>query len=238
MKRYSLLFGIVGILAGLALIMYTNLGPKTKPTSPAELPAESLVYNVGTAHQLPGTEAMLYENSALGIRFGYPKSYGTVVVEKRDGGVFFSFSQTGLSNDPKRVYFMGAEYVEPTGHAGYWGDLSWFVQPDPRWMDQVNQADVCSLLRESSSTMPSWAGNFITSSTCSNLTIATGGIAKLSGAGSSSYLIPAFNTTIDSVSLDMYSASDERFMGKAGFDKPAENIERLVKSIEFIPPTE
>ena len=124
MKRYSILFCIMGVLSGVAILFYSLITPNsTKP--PAPLPLETLVYNVGKAHELPGTDAMLYENSAIGIRFGYPKSYGQVVVEKRDGGVYFSFSPTGLTNDPKRVYFMAAQYLEPVGHAGYWGDLSW-----------------------------------------------------------------------------------------------------------------
>jgi hypothetical protein len=233
MQRYSILFGVMGLLAGLALLFYINLAPQT-PRVPPPLAPETLVYNIGRAHQLPGTEAMLYENSALGIRFGYPKSYGTVVVEKRDDGVFFSFSQSGATNDPKRVYFLAAEYLEPKGHEGYWGDLSWFVQPDPRWM---NQPDVCALFKETATKMPSWTSSFVTAP-CENIPLGPSTMmAKLNKSPTATFLIPAFQTANDDVILEMFVASDERLLGKEGFADPAVNIERLVKSIEFIPAT-
>lgn len=177
---------------------------------------------------------MLYENSAVGIRFGYPKSYGTVVVEKRDGGVFFSFSPSGVSNDPKRVYFMAGEYAEPVGHNGYWGDLSWYVQPDPRWMAQP---DVCALFKEAAKTMPAWTAGFAAAQ-CENIPLGpTTMMAKLTTPPNATFLIPSFHTATDGVTIDMFTASDERLLGKEGFTDPAVNIERLVKSIEFIEPT-
>lgn len=224
MQKYSLLFGIMGILAGLGLIFYSLISPKT-PKVIAPLPPETLIYNVGTAHELPGTDAMLYENTALGIRFGYPQSYGDVIVEKRDGGVFFSFSQSGATNDPKRTFFMTYQYLKPEGHAKYWGDLSWYANPNPRWVQEEN---VCALL----------AGNADVDSTgCANIPFGEGGIAKLKDGGSSTYLIPAFQTTNDNLVLDMFAASDARLLNKDEFENPVGNIEKLVKSIEFIEAT-
>jgi len=234
MQRYSLLFGIIGILAGIVLLIFINIVPRPVVTPLAPVPVGDLIYNVGKAHELPGTSSMLYENSALGIRFGYPKSYGTVVVEKFAGEVDFSFSPSNATNDPSRAKFMVARFAEPTETETNWGDLSWDVQPDPRW---VQRADVCALVKESATTMPSRSKQIVNSAVCVNLPFQTGGIAKLIGDIYPIYLIPAFQTTIDRVSLDMFVAAEDRLTPMKGYENPTLNIEKLVNSIDFIEPT-
>lgn len=235
MQRYSLFIGVVGVLAGLSLIFYINMFPKPAPVKVAPLPAENLVYNVGKTHALPGTESMLYENAALGLRFGYPKSYGEVVVENKLGEIDFSFSLSGATNDPRRARFMVAQTMEPTGHEPFWGDLSWYSMPDPRWKQQPT---VCSLLKGTVDSNPLWVKALIADAPCTDVPLAEGGLAKLTTGDSSLFLIPALQTAADGVSFDALAVTDMELMDAKIFADPSANLEKLVNSLDFIPAEE
>ncbi|MFA5945858.1 MAG: hypothetical protein WC802_03040 [Patescibacteria group bacterium] len=235
MQRYSLVIGIIGVLAGVALLIMTSLNPKTTTRNPVPLPAEVLDFNTGKSHELPGTEAMLYENAKLGLRFGFPKSFGTVQVEHYGARLFLTFlPKTAMnSGDNSRQVFMDLSREKPEGRNAYWGDLGWYYDAGPNWQ---NISDVCSFAKKPSSELPTNLKVLISSAPCESIaTSDKNAVAKLSVSSSSAnvYLLPHTGTLFDNIIV-----SDERLADDVNFENASTNIEKLVKSLEFIEPTE
>jgi hypothetical protein len=242
MQRYSLIFGLIGLLAGAGLFFLSLTLPK-HTAAPTLFTDEVWALNTGTTDTLPDPDVFSYTNSALGLHFNYPKDWGSILVEKHDGGVYLSFSKTGAVNDPDRKIFMAAPFMEPEGRDGYWGDLAWEAHPDARW---IQGNDSCSLVTEATPSMIAWAKTWMASTTCSNLSVNGRSVAKITGEWSdfrptpatiNVYLVPAFETTADNVNVDLLAVSDERLMG-SDLANPATNMEKLVQSIEFLKPQE
>jgi hypothetical protein len=243
MQRYSLIFGLIGLLAGVGLFFVSLTSPK-HAAAPALFADEVWALNIGTTEALPDPNLLSYTNTALGLNFLYPTSWGSVLVEKHDGGVYLSFSKTGAVNDPDRKIFMAAPFIKPEGREGYWGDLAWEAHPDARW---IQGTDACSLVKEETSSMIAWAKTWLSGTTCTNMTVSDRSVAQIKGMWSDFraepaligvYLIPVFRTTSDHLALDLFAASDERLIGEAGYTNPEMNMEKLVQSIEFLTPQE
>jgi len=230
MQRYSLVIGIIGVLAGIALLVVTSLNPKA--SAPIPLSAEVLDYNTGTSHELPGTEAMLYENAKLGLRFGFPKSFGTVQVEHYGARLFLTFlpKATVNSGDSSRKVFMDLSREKPEGRDAYWGDLSWYYDAGPSWQ---NISDVCSFAKNPSSDIPKALKSWIDKATCAKSELTAGHISAKLQSGWNVFILPHTGTFYDNVIV-----SDERLMNNANFENASSNIEKLVKSIELIEPKE
>lgn len=228
MQRYSLIFGLIGVLAGLGLLLMSSLNPK--PTGPQPLPKAVLDKNTGKSHQLPGTEAMFYENAQLGLRFGYPESWGEVQVEHYGRRLFLTFLPKSAisSGDPARQVFMDISRQEPEKLTTYWGDLGWYYDAGPNW---ENIPDVCTFAKNPSPEMPKQLKDWVDIARCSSQKTTSGiSVAKLI-VKSNVYIIPHTGTLFDTIII-----SDERI--DSSFENAVEDLEKLVQSIEFIEPTE
>ncbi len=230
MQRYSLFIGLVGILAGISLLFYINIFPKPAPVVVAPLPPTTLTYNVGRAHPLPGTAAMLYENKALGLRFSYPKSYGEVVIENHSGRITAAFSPSGSTNDPQRAVFLMAQLLEPLEQQRDWGGLGWYISPEKPW---TAPDDACYELAGLAANHPDWVKTLTDPLTCLDFHVGERRVAHLMPTPSSIYVVPVLKKLDDGVFIKTITLSDDNLIGMMGFERPADNLEKLVASLKF-----
>lgn len=229
-KATYILLAAVGILVAIAIFSFNFLPnkeavnqntlpvPETNTEETTEEIEQSLLrYNTGSSHVMPGTDVALYENKNLGIRFGYPKSWGNVTVQY-DGEQFLF-----LFGDDRRLVFSLLSKL-PAGRDAYWGDIGYNLHKE-------NLSTFCS----------SFAGfrfmEWVRSCTPYETNAGDQGI-KLEGIygewRENAAEIDVYVVLHETSLYTTLVASDERLIDHADvYEGPTENVESLVNSIDF-----